>query len=138
MKKFKKIFSVILLICLIAMTSLVFAGGSDAYHGYISTVAEWDADLYITANDDYAGASTTIYPVSPTNALYCQVDLYIIQRDPVTQQISAKDSHIVADYVEYGSTGLSPDSGCYIVSASTYHKAYCLGDIDSTNLSVGP
>ncbi len=138
MKKFKKMFSIIMLICLLSMTALAFAGGTDSYHGYISAVAEWDADLYITANDDYAGASTTIYPVSPTNALYCQVDLYIIQRDPVTQQISAKDSHIVVDYVAYGSTGLSPDSGCYIVSASTYHEAYCLGDIDSTNLSVGP
>ncbi|MDD3971795.1 MAG: hypothetical protein PHC31_07755 [Clostridia bacterium] len=138
MKKFKIMFSIIMLICLLSMTALAFAGGTDSYHGYISAVAEWDADLYITANDDYAGASTTIYPVSPTNALYCQVDLYIIQRDPVTQQISAKDSHIVADYVAYGSTGLSPDSGCYIVSASTYHEAYCLGDIDSTNLSVGP
>ncbi|MDD3094494.1 MAG: hypothetical protein PHV04_10265, partial [Clostridia bacterium] len=67
MKKFKIMFSIIMLICLLSMTALAFAGGSDAYHGYISTVAEWDADLYITANDDYAGASTTIYPVSPTN-----------------------------------------------------------------------
>ena len=57
-------FSIINVNMLIIHDSLAFAGGTDSYHGYISAVAEWDADLYITANDDYAGASTTIYPVS--------------------------------------------------------------------------
>jgi len=137
MKKFKKILSVIILICLIAMKSLVFAGGTDSYHGYISAVAEWDADLSITQYDDYAEASIFIDPYLPTNDLYCQIDLYIIQRDPVTQQISAKESHIVADYVVYGSSGLSSDSGYYIVSVVSYHEAYCNGNIDNANLSVG-
>jgi hypothetical protein len=138
MKKFREIFLVVLLVCLLLTTSLVFAGGTDSYHGYISSVAEWDADLYVYSNDDYAVASTAIDPFSPTNALYCQVDLYIIERNPNTQDIDAKESHIVADYVPYGSTGLSPDSGYYIISASTYHEAYCIGYIDSTNLAVGP
>jgi hypothetical protein len=138
MKNFRKMLTVALFVCLLLAASIVFAGGTDSYHGYISTVAEWDADLYVYANDDYAVASTTIDPFSQTNALYCQVDLYIIEKDPITQDIDAKESHIVTDYVEYGSTGLSPDSGYYIVSASTYHEAYCVGYIDNTNLAVGP
>lgn len=138
MNNFKRKCLIVLLVCLISITPLVFAGGTTAYHGYISAVAEWYANLSVTQNNDYAVASTTIDPYSSTNALYCQVDLCIIQRDSVTQQISAKESHIVADYVKYGSTGLSPDSACYIVSASTYHEAYCIGYVDSTNLAVGP
>ena len=137
MKKFKKILSVIILICLIAMKSLVFAGGTDSYHGYISAVAEWDADLSITSNDDYAEASILIDPYLPTNDIYCQIDLYIIQRNPVTQAIGVKEDHII-DYDDDCSVGLGPDSEYYIVSATSYHEAYCNGYIDDTNLSVGP
>jgi len=137
MKKFKKMFSLIMLICLLSMTALAFAGGMDTYLGYLNSEAKWYANLSITSNDDYAEVSILIDPYLPTNDIYCQIDLYIIQRNPVTQAIGVKEDHII-DYDDDCSVGLGPDSEYYIVSATSYHEAYCNGYIDDTNLSVGP
>ncbi len=138
MKILKKKLSITLLVFLVSITLSALAGGTDTYNGQISTVANWSAKLSVSDYDNYAVASTTIYPYSSTTQLYCQVDLYIIQRNPVTQHNSVKESHIVADYKEYGSTGVPSDSGYYIIAASSYHEAYCDGYFDSTDLGVMP
>ena len=141
MKNLKKKLSIILLIFLISITLSALDGGTDSYDGKISSVAEWVAELHVYQSNDYAKASTKIIPYPPntnTIQLYLLIDLYIIQKNPVTQHIDVKERHIMVDYESDGSIGVGCDSGYYIASALSYHEAYCMGYVDSTSLGVIP
>lgn len=137
-RKIKKIITAVLLMTLLLLSSFVYADTSEAECSRIMNSTKWHALIDISANRDYAIASTKIDVTENTNLLYCQVELRIVQKNTLTGEILVMDKSIVADYSVYGSIVIFADPGYTIVSAKSYHEVYYKGNTDSIELIYEP